>query len=107
VRYDHSVRYGGKRSCQPLEQPGACECARKLGDHPRVHFHCTPTSASWRNQVECSFGIVGKQSLGVAHFSSKAALHEHIDTSIAYWNDDSLHLDETRRFDHPLAEANA
>jgi hypothetical protein len=26
---------------------------------------------------------------------------------LAHWNDDpdSLHLDETRRFDHPLAEA--
>ena len=33
----------------------------------RVHFHHTPTSASWLNQVGGFFGILGKQSLGIAH----------------------------------------
>ena len=33
-------------------------------------------------------GILGKQSLGVAHFPSKVALREHIDAYIAHWNDD-------------------
>ena len=33
-----------------------------LAGHPRVHFHYTPTSASWLNQVEGFFGILGKQS---------------------------------------------
>jgi transposase len=28
-----------------------------LEAHPRVHFHYTPTSASWLNQVEGFFGI--------------------------------------------------
>ena len=46
------------------------------------------TRASWLNQVEGFFGILGKQSLGVAHFPSKAALREHIDAYIAHWNDD-------------------
>jgi hypothetical protein len=74
-----------------------------------VHFHYTPTSASWLNQVEGFFGILGKQSLRVAHFPSKAALREHIDAYIAHLErrPDSLHRDETRRFDHPLAEATA
>ena len=60
-------------------------------------------------QVEGFFGILGKQSLGVAHFPSKVALREHIDAYIAHWNDDPtpFHLDETGRFDHPIAEANA
>jgi len=40
------------------------------------------------NQVEGFFGILGKQSLGVAHCPSKAALREHIDAYIAHWNDD-------------------
>ncbi len=68
-----------------------------------------PTSASWLNQVESFFGILGKQSLGVAHSPSKVALREHIDAYIGHWNErlDSLHLDETGRFDHPLVEANA
>ena len=39
-------------------------------------------------QVEGFFGILGKQSLGVAHFPSKVALREHIDAYIAHWNDD-------------------
>ncbi|MGA7123924.1 MAG: transposase [Polyangiaceae bacterium] len=33
-----------------------------LAANPRVHFHYTPTSASWLNQVEGFFGILGKQS---------------------------------------------
>jgi transposase len=87
---------------------GTAKVKEWLAKNPRVHFHYTPTSASWLNQVEGFFGILGKQSLGVAHFPSKAALREHIDAYIAHWNDDpdSLHLDETR-FDHPLAEENA
>jgi hypothetical protein len=53
-----------------------------------VHFHYTPTSASWLNQVEGFFGILAKPSLGVAHFSSKAALRAHIDPYIAHGYDD-------------------
>ena len=45
-----------------------------LAEHPRVHFHYTPTSASWLNQVEGFFGILGKQSLGATSFESKRAL---------------------------------
>jgi len=67
---------------------GTAEVKEWLAKNPRVHFHYTPTSASWLNQVEGFFGILGKQSLGVAHFSSKAALREHIDAYIAHWNDD-------------------
>ena len=44
-----------------------------LAANPRVHFHYTPTSASWLNQVEGFFGILGKQSLGATDFYSKRA----------------------------------
>jgi len=67
---------------------GTAEVKEWLAKNPRVHFHYTPTSASWLNQVEGFFGILGKQSLGVAHFPSKVALREHIDAYIAHWNDD-------------------
>jgi transposase len=53
---------------------GTAEVKEWLAKNPRVHFHYTPTSASWLNQVEGFFGILGKQSLGVAHFPSKVAL---------------------------------
>ena len=59
-----------------------------LAKNPRIHFHYTPTSASWLNQVEGFFGILGKQSLGVSDFPSKSALREHIDAYIEHWNDD-------------------
>src|SRR5713226_4042043 len=40
------------------------EAARRwLQRHPRVHFHYTPTHASWVNMVECFFSILGKQAL--------------------------------------------
>lgn len=58
-----------------------------LAKNPRIHFHYTPTSASWLNQVEGFFGILGKQSLGVSDFPSKTALRQHIDAYIAHWNE--------------------
>jgi hypothetical protein len=44
------------------------ECAQKkcdtwLAQHPNVHFHFTPTSASWLNQVEIWFGILSRKAL--------------------------------------------
>jgi transposase len=57
-----------------------------LARHPRVHFHYTPTSASWLNQVEGFFGILGKQSLGMTDFYSKAALREHLAAYMRAWN---------------------
>jgi hypothetical protein len=49
-----------------------------LAEQPRVHFHYTPTSASWLNQVEGFVRILGKQSRGTTGFPSKRALGEHI-----------------------------
>jgi transposase len=58
-----------------------------LTKNPRIHFHYTPTSASWLNQVEGFFGILAKQSLSVTNFPSKAALRQHLDDFLAGWND--------------------
>lgn len=57
-----------------------------LAKHPNVHFHYTPTSASWLNQVEGFFGILGKQSLSSTHFPSKQALRAHIEAYMKAWN---------------------
>ena len=59
---------------------------RWLEAHPKVHFHYTPTSASWLNQVEGFFGILGKQSLAVSDHVSKKALREHIEAFLRSWN---------------------
>lgn len=57
-----------------------------LRDNPQVHFHYTPTSASWLNQVEGFFGILGKQSLSSTNFHSKAALRSHLADYMRSWN---------------------
>jgi len=59
-----------------------------LAKHPQIHFHYTPTSASWLNQVEGFFGILAKQSLRVADFPSRRALRDHIEAYIKQWNND-------------------
>lgn len=58
-----------------------------LAKHPRIHFHYTPTSASWLNLVEGFFGILGKQSLSKSDFVSKASLRRHIEAFMKSWND--------------------
>jgi hypothetical protein len=65
---------------------GAPEVKNWLAENPLVHFHYTPTSASWLNQVEGFFGILGKQSLGVSNFPSKRTLREHIEAYMRSWN---------------------
>jgi transposase len=59
---------------------------RWLKKHPRVHFHFTPTRASWLNQVETWFSILQGQSLSGASFTAIAQLQEHIDAFIAAYN---------------------
>jgi hypothetical protein len=55
---------------------------RWLKRHPNVHFHFTPTRASWLNQVEIWFSILQGQSLRAASFDSIKQLREHIDAFI-------------------------
>jgi len=59
---------------------------RWLARHKNVHFHFTPTHASWLNQVECWFSILGGLSLSGASFTGIAQLRKHIDDFIASYN---------------------
>src|SRR5438874_5697167 len=65
---------------------GTPEVKTWLADNPLVRFHYTPTSASWLNQVEGFFGILGKQSLGISDFHSKRALRDHLKAYMRAWN---------------------
>jgi transposase len=56
-----------------------------LAAHPTVHFHYTPTSASWLNQVEGFFGILAKQSLSQTDCPSKKALRDHLTAYLRAW----------------------
>lgn len=57
-----------------------------LVKNPLVHFHYTPTSASWLNEVEGFFGILAKQSLSLTDFPSKRALRDHLSSFMRQWN---------------------
>ena len=45
-----------------------------LRDHPKVHFHFTPTYSSWLNQVEIWFGKIQRDVISRGVFTSVADL---------------------------------
>jgi transposase len=62
-------------------------CNEWLGQHPNVHFHYTPTSASWLNQVEIGFNILGRKVLRGASFDSTAERVIAIEAFIKHYNE--------------------
>lgn len=60
-----------------------------LARHKNVHFHFTPTHASWLNQVECWFSILTRRALKGASFTSPREVREAIDRFIAAYNQDA------------------
>lgn len=65
-----------------IHKNGAAQ--RWLARHPTVHFHHTPTHASWVNLIECFFSILGKQGLSQRVDRSKRSLRafllQYLDT---------------------------
>jgi hypothetical protein len=57
-----------------------------LARHKNVHFHFTPTHASWLNQVEIWFSILARSTLDGANFTSVHQLRQAIDAFIARYN---------------------
>jgi transposase len=57
-----------------------------LARHKNVHFHFTPTHASWLNQVEIWFSILARSTLDGASFTSVAQLRQAIDAFIEAYN---------------------
>lgn len=55
--------------------------------YKRFHFHFTPLHASWVNQVELWFGILGKRCLRNASFKNKTKLRSAILNYIALWEE--------------------
>lgn len=60
-----------------------------LARHPNVHFHYTPTHASWLNQIEIWFSILSSKSLDGVSFQSVAGLITHIKSFIESYNADA------------------
>lgn len=57
-----------------------------LATHPRVHFHFTPTGASWLNMVEAWFSALTRKSVRRGSFDTLRALVRHIERYLAEWN---------------------
>ena len=62
------------------------KCDKWLEEHPNVHFHFTPTSASWLNQVEIWFSIFSRKTLDGASFKSTEDLAKAIHSFIEVYN---------------------
>ena len=54
------------------------EVNRFLEEHPRFHFHFTPTSASWLNAVETWFSQLERRAIHRGVFTSVAELRQAI-----------------------------
>jgi len=52
---------------------------RWLARHPKVHFHSTPTHASWLSQIECWFSILWPQALAARNGASPGELRDAIE----------------------------
>lgn len=63
---------------------------RWLARHPSVHFHHTPTHASWVNLIECFFSILSKQGLSQSVHRSKRELKDFLLRYLATYNETSV-----------------
>jgi transposase len=70
---------------------------RWLARHPNVHFHFTPTHASWLNQVEVWFSILSRKALANASFTAPCQVRDQIDAFIAAYNQDAQPFEWTKQ----------
>jgi transposase len=80
---------------------------RWLERHKNVHFHYTPTHASWLNQVEVWFSILSRQALAGASFTSPQQVRDRIDDFVAAHNQKAHPFEWTKQVvfsRHPRAK---
>ena len=70
-------------------------CTHKKNDewlkkNPNVHFHYTPTSASWLNQIEIWFGILSRKTLRQGSFQNTEELSKAIKAFIERHNKEAV-----------------
>ena len=68
-----------------------------LGRHKNVHFHFTPTHASWLNQVEIWFSILTKQAIVGTSFTSPKQVRNHIDKFVTAYNKNAHPFEWTKQ----------
>jgi transposase len=60
-----------------------------LARHPNITLHYTPTGSSWLNMVEIWLGIITRQAIRRATFSSLRHLILKIEEYVSHWNTDA------------------
>jgi len=74
---------------------------RWLSKHPLVHFHYTPTHASWLNQIEVWFSILWRQALRGLSVTSFRKLRQAIDDFITAYSQTAHPFEWTKTIVHP------
>jgi transposase len=70
--------------------------------HPNVHFHFTPTHASWLNLIECWFSMLSRGALRGASFTSPQQLRGAIDEFIHAYNQNAAPFKWTKEVVHSV-----
>ncbi len=81
------------------------EVTRWLARHRRVHFHFTPTSASWMNMVEIWFSILTNQQIRRGVYHDVPELIAAIEYFIAGYNERAQPFVWTKTAEEILAKA--
>jgi transposase len=81
------------------------EVKRWLARQQRVHFHFTPTGASWMNMIESWFSILTRQQVRRGSYGSERALIEAIGRFVAGWNERACPFVWTKTAEQVLAKA--
>ncbi len=79
---------------------------RWLARHRNVHFHFTPTHASWLNQVEVWFSILKRGALDGASHTSPMHVRRGIDAFVAAYNTTAAPFDWQKREVHQVSFSN-
>ncbi|MDP3061786.1 MAG: IS630 family transposase [Chloroflexota bacterium] len=74
---------------------------RWLGQHPNVHFHYTPTHASWLNQIEVWFSILTRAVLLHLNSTNPRQVCQAIDRFTDARNEHPVPFEWTRSVVHP------
>jgi len=75
---------------------------RWLARHPRVHFHYTPTHASWLNMIELWFSILSRAALLDASFTAVQQVRDGIDAFITAYNPAAHPFEWTKEVVHQV-----
>ena len=81
------------------------EVKRWLARHKRVHFHFTPTGASWMNLIESWFSILTRQQVRRGTYHDVSELIAAIEHFIEHYNDRAQPFIWTKTTDQVLAKA--